>query len=235
MKIEFNKTKVICPKCGQKVCAELAYGNCFVVGQHNVPDGGKCIGSGSLVENESRFLQNLENVNRVRVNNPDELTDFMFAFMANIEERTLDTMIILWDGRIVEPVVNAVGRNYYPIEIKTDGFWSREALKETLFNRLVNDGMSVAVSKECEDDQCKMYLVRWHIEWTHPEQENDEVFIGNEFPEMVKSCGWTSARPGKVPYTRAGVETDQVPIFVKKQELIESGKFSESLYEFLDP
>lgn len=234
--VKFEGSKIICSVCGAEVPAELAYGRTLVANEHKSL-GSKCAGSGLVVESQCS-LNAVCCGDQVKVENLDELTDCIFAFMLNIENGSSDIKISLWDGRIVEPIATASEKNYLSIEIRRSKLWHRESLKRALFDRLVCKGTSVSVNVDCENDHNMMYLVRWHIKWTHPEQESDEVFMGNEIldPDFMILHGWDSTRFGKVPHSRAGgIETGRVPVFVKKQELDESRRFSPNLEEFLDP
>ena len=176
--VEFKRSKIICPVCGDEVPAELAFGEILVTNEHKLV-GSKCAGSGLVVKDQCS-LNTVCCEGQVKVKSLDELTDCIFAFMLNIENGSSDIKISLWDGRIVEPIAVTFEKNYLSIEIRRSKLWHRESLKRALFDRLVCKGTSVSVNVECENDHDMMYLVRWHIEWTHPEQESDEVFMGNE-------------------------------------------------------
>jgi hypothetical protein len=61
----------------------------------------------------------------------------------------------------------------------------------------------------------------------HPEQEDDELFIDNFEERQVREVLWKTKRVGKLSYNKQGlVMQDRVPMFVKRQEVVDAGRIS---------
>ena len=59
------------------------------------------------------------------------------------------------------------------------------------------------------------------IEGRHPEQADDEVFLGNYYRDEVAHCGWRTKRVGVFAYRVDGTPCDHpnfVPVFMKASE-----------------
>lgn len=236
--LDLKSTTIVCPNCGQVVESGLMYEEILVANEHYAPNGRRCPGSGALEKNKSEFLEKTKDVRRVLVRDIDELTDVVILFLRKMEKnkKLRDTMFILWDGRIVEPVFLRRVRYAYPIQMRRKGLWHREALKRELYGSLVENGESVTVLMEFGSQLDEAYLVKWHIKWQHPEQRPDEIFLGNYFPEMVKGIGWKTKRSGEIPFCRCGeVEEGQIPVFIQKKEMEETEGYCEVLARLIDP
>lgn len=58
----------------------------------------------------------------------------------------------------------------------------------------------------------------------HPEQMNDELFIDNFEERQCANVLWKTKRVGKVSYNKQGhVIESSVPMFVKRQEVVDAG------------
>ncbi len=60
--------------------------------------------------------------------------------------------------------------------------------------------------------------------WRHPEQAEDEVFVGNFHEKTIHRCGHRTARRGVVSYDRSRNELGErwkglFPVFVKHAEI----------------
>lgn len=242
--LEVEKNTMVCPVCGATVKCDLAYGDILAANHHDASSCGKCSGSGSLAKSKSEFLESLTGVRRILVRNIDELTDAIYASLNEIGkgEREPDVMITLWDGRIVEPIIRERDEIDYPLEVHKIGWWHRGRLRKDLLNSLVEEGLSVDVLMQYGESHIKdAFLVKWHIKWTHPEQKKDEVFMGNEFPDTVGLNRYKTRRTGKTPFSRRGdierYDEDKllVPIFVKREELMNANLFPCDLEAILYP
>lgn len=67
---------------------------------------------------------------------------------------------------------------------------------------------------------------------SHPEQKDDELFIGNASERSFKNILWKTKRKGKIPYSvvtgKPLVDSNLFPIFITKQEKQDyiEGKFN---------
>jgi hypothetical protein len=234
--LRMEKTEIVCPQCGQAIGSEFMHGGKFVLCGHVTPDGIDCPGSGYLAKNRSKFLIDLTDVRRVAVRNVSELIDAIAASMDMISRGSFDIMITLWDGRIVEPVfAEGVVNRSCLLEIKRKGLWHREEIKRTLFDYTVQEGGYVVVLMTYGSEQWESCPVKWRIKWRHPEQEKDEVFLGNDIPEELELTRWKTKRVGRYPFSPNGrMQKGRVPVFVKIEEMQSTGVHSEFLKRLLE-
>jgi len=66
-------------------------------------------------------------------------------------------------------------------------------------------------------------------EWTHPELQEGEVFIGNVTTEVFNGSWWIDKRLGNVAYDINGISImkgrDFFPMFVNRQEIEKAGVY----------